>query len=173
MHCKKRSSEKIHFSGLNGVMRANRKFEWFRRIGLTRHKNRGLNCEWFARIDSRALRCESPMPLSFWWFSRGFWCSQERLFFRNHTRKPLNLMKSPIFTNTPCKSTCCTMALVCTLLMEEGKGKERSPRPHFQPYQENGPATGQFRPYYGPPAGPPAASLQDPSKFISPQNCPS
>ena len=25
---------------------------------------------------------------------------------RNSTRKPLNLIKSPIFTNTPCESTC-------------------------------------------------------------------
>ena len=46
------------------MIRANRKFEWFRRIGLTRFKNRGCNCEWFARIDSRESRCESPMPLS-------------------------------------------------------------------------------------------------------------
>ena len=34
------------------------------RIGLTRYKNRGFNCERFARIDSRDLRCESPVPLS-------------------------------------------------------------------------------------------------------------
>ena len=33
------------------------------RIGLTRYKNRGFNCEWFARIDSRESRCESPVPL--------------------------------------------------------------------------------------------------------------
>ena len=32
--------------------------------------------------------------------------SQEHLFSRNSTREPLNLIKSPIFTNTPCKSTC-------------------------------------------------------------------
>ena len=44
-------------------IRANRKFEWFGWIGLTRYKNRGLNCEWFARIDSRESRCESPVPL--------------------------------------------------------------------------------------------------------------
>ena len=29
-----------------------------------RYKNRGFNCEWFARIDSRESRCESPVPLS-------------------------------------------------------------------------------------------------------------
>ena len=34
------------------------------RIGLTRYKNRGFNCESFARIDSRESRCESPVPLS-------------------------------------------------------------------------------------------------------------
>ena len=37
-----------------------------------------------------------------------FWFSQDRLFSRNSTRKPLNLKKTPIFTNSPkaCKSTC-------------------------------------------------------------------
>ena len=48
------------------------KMRWFARIGnssdsgvgLTRYKNRGVNCEWFARIDSRESRCESPVPLS-------------------------------------------------------------------------------------------------------------
>ena len=39
----------------------------------------------------------------FWVF---FWFSQDRLFSMNSTRKPSNLIKSPIFTNTPCKSTC-------------------------------------------------------------------
>ena len=46
----------------------------------------------------------------FWRFSGGFWFSQDRLFSRNSTRKPfirlLNLIKSPIFTNTPCKTAC-------------------------------------------------------------------
>ena len=42
----------------------------------------------------------------FWRFSGGFWIYQDRLFSRNSTRKPLNLIKSPIFTNAPCKSTC-------------------------------------------------------------------
>ena len=42
----------------------------------------------------------------FWRFSGGFWFSQDRLFSRNSTRKPINLIKSLIFTNTPCKSTC-------------------------------------------------------------------
>ena len=48
---------------LSGVIRANRKFEWFVRIGLMHYKNRGFNCELFARIDSRESRCESPAPL--------------------------------------------------------------------------------------------------------------
>ena len=39
-------------------------------------------------------------------FSGGFWFSQELLFSRNSTGNPLNLIKCPIFTNTPCKSTC-------------------------------------------------------------------
>ena len=46
---------------------------------------------------------KSPL---FWGFSGGFCFSQDRLFSRNSTRKPLNLIKSPIFTNAPCKSTC-------------------------------------------------------------------
>ena len=46
---------------------------------------------------------KSPL---FWRYSGGFLISQDRLFSRNSTRKPLNLIKSPIFTNTPCKSTC-------------------------------------------------------------------
>ena len=37
---------------------------WFVRIGLMCYQNRGFNCEWFARIDSRESRCESPVPLS-------------------------------------------------------------------------------------------------------------
>ena len=61
----KRRPEIAAISGtLSGVIRANRKFEWFMRIGLTRYKNRGFNCEWFTRIDSRESRCESPVPLS-------------------------------------------------------------------------------------------------------------
>ena len=48
----------------NRVIRANRKFELFVRTGLTCYRNRGFNCEWFARIDSRESRCESPVPLS-------------------------------------------------------------------------------------------------------------
>ena len=46
---------------------------------------------------------EKSAFLAIFW---GFWFSQDRLFSRNSTRKPLNLIKSPIFTNTPCKSTC-------------------------------------------------------------------
>ena len=46
---------------------------------------------------------KSPL---FWRFSGGFCFSQDRLFSRKSTRKPLNLIKSPIFTNAPCKTTC-------------------------------------------------------------------
>ena len=45
---------------------------------------------------------KSPFLAIFWVFL----FSQDRLFSRNSTRNPLNLIKSPIFTNTPCKSTC-------------------------------------------------------------------
>ena len=63
---------------LSGMIRANRfarfaRIGWFARIGNLSDscesawrtiKNWGFNCEWFARIDSRELRCESPVPLS-------------------------------------------------------------------------------------------------------------
>ena len=45
---------------------------------------------------------KSTFLVIFW----GLWFSQDRLFSRNSRRKPLNLIKFPIFTNTPCKSTC-------------------------------------------------------------------
>ena len=61
-------------------------------------------------INNVQTRCivkgEAQKSPFFWRFFGGFWFSQERLFSRNSTRKPLNLKKSPIFTNTPCKSTC-------------------------------------------------------------------
>ena len=46
---------------------------------------------------------KSPL---FWRFSGGLWFSQDRLCSRNSTRKPLNLIKSRIFTNAPCKTAC-------------------------------------------------------------------
>ena len=62
------------------------------------------------KINSAQTRCivkgEAQKSPLFWRFSGGGWFSQERLFSRNSTRKPLNLIKSLIFTNTPCKSTC-------------------------------------------------------------------
>ena len=54
-----------------------------------------------ARCIVKSEAQKSPL---FWRFL-GFF-SQEHLFSRNSTRKPLNLTKSPIFTNTTCKSTC-------------------------------------------------------------------
>ena len=46
---------------------------------------------------------KSPL---FWRFFGGFWFSQDHLLSRNSTRKPWNVIKSPMFTNTPCKSIC-------------------------------------------------------------------
>ena len=46
---------------------------------------------------------EKSTFLAIFW---GFWFSQDRLFSRNSTRHPLNLIKSPIFTNAPCKTAC-------------------------------------------------------------------
>ena len=61
-----------------------------------------------ARATQVQTRCivkgEAQKSPLFWRFSWGF--LKERLFSRNSTRKPLNLLKSPIFTNAPCKSTC-------------------------------------------------------------------
>ena len=61
-------------------------------------------------FNSLQTRCivkgEAQKSPLFWRFSGGFWFSQDRLFSRNSTRKPLNLTKSPIFTNAPCKTTC-------------------------------------------------------------------
>ena len=61
-------------------------------------------------INSVQTRCivkgEAQKSPLFGQFSRGFLFSQERLFCRNYTRNPLNLIKFAIFTNTPCKSTC-------------------------------------------------------------------
>ena len=100
------------FLGKVGVIRANRKFEWFRRIGLRRYKNRGFGCEWFARIDSRESGCESPMPLSSGWS----WskpaiiglkaatfrlCLSSAIFNSVHTRC---IVKTSGFTRGVCKS---------------------------------------------------------------------
>ena len=61
-------------------------------------------------LNSVQTRCilkgEAQKSPLFWRFSGGFWFSQDRLFSGNSTRKPLNLIKSPIFTNAPCKTTC-------------------------------------------------------------------
>ena len=46
---------------------------------------------------------EKSTFLAIFW---GFLISQERLLFRNSTRKTFKFDKSLIFTNTPCKSTC-------------------------------------------------------------------
>ena len=60
-------------------------------------------------FDSVQTRCivkgEAQKSPLFRWFSGSFCFSQDRLFCSNSTRKPLNLIKSWIFTNTPCKSS--------------------------------------------------------------------
>ena len=61
----------------------------------------------FNSVQTRCIvKGEAQKSPLFWRFSGGFWFSQDRLFSRNSTRKPLNLIKSPIFTNAPCKTTC-------------------------------------------------------------------
>ena len=49
---------------LGGAIRANRTIRAIRgQKRLTRYKNRGVNCEWFVRINSRDSRCESLVSL--------------------------------------------------------------------------------------------------------------
>ena len=64
----------------------------------------------WAKLNSVQTRCivkgEAQKSTLFWRFSGGFCFSQDRLFSRNSTRKPLNLIKSPIFTNAPYKTVC-------------------------------------------------------------------
>ena len=61
-------------------------------------------------FNSVRTRCivkgEAQKSLLFWRFSGALWFSQDRLLCGNSTRKHLDLIKSLIFTNAPCKSTC-------------------------------------------------------------------
>ena len=69
--------------------------------------NNNLVCKYcqttiFNSVQTRCIvKGEAQKSPLFWRFSGGL----DRLFSRNSTRKPLNLVKSPIFTNSPCKST--------------------------------------------------------------------
>ena len=60
---------------------------------------------------------EAQKSLLFLRFSGGFCFSQDRLFSRNSTRKPLNLKKSPFLQTPLVKPPVFTMHLVCTLLI--------------------------------------------------------
>ena len=68
------------------------------------------NFLWRFNFNGVQTRCivkgEAQKSPLFWKFSGGVWFSQERLFSKSSTKKPLNLIKSPIFTNTPCKFNC-------------------------------------------------------------------
>ena len=68
------------------------------------------NMDQRGKINSVQTRCivkgEAQKSPLFWRFSGGLCFSQDRLFSRNSNRKPLNLIKSPIFTNAPCKTAC-------------------------------------------------------------------
>ena len=99
---------------------------------------------WKASINSVQTRCivkgEAQKSPLFWRFSGGFWFSQDRLFSRNSTRKPLNLIKSPIFTNAPCKTACLYNAPSMHTLDSSTK-MPRNFRPNFRPI---------FRPHFRP-----------------------
>ena len=57
---------------------------------------------YFNSVQNRCIvKGEAQKSPLFWWFSGGFWFSQDRLFSRNSTRKPLNLIKDPRFLQTP------------------------------------------------------------------------
>ena len=82
-------------------------------------------------INSAQTRCivkgETQKSPLFWRFSGGFWFSQDRLFSRISTGKPLNLTKSLIDKNTPCKSACLYNApSICTVDLRslEARGEE-------------------------------------------------
>ena len=66
--------------------------------------------EGVAGLNSVQTRCivkgEAQKSPLFWRFSGGFGFSQERLCCRNSKKTLKFNIKSPIFTNTPCKSTC-------------------------------------------------------------------
>ena len=57
---------------------------------------------------------KSPL---FWRFSGGLWFSQDRLFFRNSTRKPLNLINPRFLQTSLVNPLVFTMHVVCTLLI--------------------------------------------------------
>ena len=81
------------------------KHKHFCPVGL--RTNLGFSPYFITSVQTRSIvKGEAQKSPLFWRFSGGFWFSQDRLFSRNSTRKPLNLTKSPIFTNTPCRSTC-------------------------------------------------------------------
>ena len=67
--------------------------------GWRSDENSGLQTRCIVKGEAQ----KSPL---FWRFSGDFWFSQDRLFSRISTGKPLNLIKSPIFTNAPCKTAC-------------------------------------------------------------------
>ena len=95
--------------------------------------------EFLARINSVQTRCivkgEARKSPLFGRFSGGLWFSQDRLFSRNSTRKPLNLTKAPIFTNTPCTSTLVfTMHLGCALLTEKAQSLRHITIPVADPF---------------------------------------
>ena len=59
----------------------------------------------FNNVQTRCIvKGEAQKSPLFGRFSGGFLFSQDRLFSRNSTRKPLNLIKSPIFTNAAYKT---------------------------------------------------------------------
>ena len=66
--------------------------------------------------DWQCVKGEAQKSPLFWRFF--WWFSQERLFCRNSTRKPLNLMKNSRFLQTPLVNPLVlTMHPICTLLI--------------------------------------------------------
>ena len=69
---------------------------------------------------------EKSTFLAIFW---GLWFSEERLFCKNSTRKPLHVISSPIFTNTPCESSfLCNAPSVHTVDLNSGSCSKEKKR---------------------------------------------
>ena len=81
-----------------------------------------LKHHYFNSVQTRCIvKGEAQKNPLFWRFSGSFWFSQDRLFSRNSTRNPLNLIKSPILQTPLVNPLVFTIHLVCTLLITEAR----------------------------------------------------
>ena len=85
---------------------------------LQENIRRSLLCKEIVKsVQTRCIvKGETQKSPLFWRFSGGLGFSQDLMFTRNSTRKPLNLIKSLIFATPLVNPHVFTMHLVCTLL---------------------------------------------------------